>query len=216
VGVSSEINSDDLPDLSSVPQLPMRPPTLCKGCPHTESYMRVKEAIKDLGIEENTIYPTDIGCYTLGLLPPIQMADYLLCMGSSIGSSAGFSVSTDQKIVAFIGDSTFFHSGITSLVNAVFNNHNLCLVVLDNSTTAMTGHQPNPGMSIVPDDYDKTHVPIENVIKGIGIKNLFKINPYKKEESHEIIKEALQKTGVSVILSESPCILYYKKLGGKK
>ncbi len=215
-GVSSDANPDELPDLSSIPVLPMRPPTLCKGCPHTETYMRFKEALKELGLEDSAIYPTDIGCYTLGLLPPIQMADYLLCMGSSVGSSAGFSVSTEQKIVAFIGDSTFFHSGVPSLVNAVFNNHNFCLVVLDNSTTAMTGHQPNPGMSIVPDDYDKTQVPIENVIQGIGIKNLFKINPYKKEESVEIIKEALQKPGVTVVISESPCILYYKKVGGKK
>jgi len=216
MGISSDVNPDNLPDLSSVPALPMRPPSLCKGCPHTETYMRFKEALKELGTEENTIYPTDIGCYTLGLLPPIQMADFLLCMGSSIGSSAGFSVSTDQKILSFIGDSTFFHSGVSSLINAVFNNHSFCLVVLDNSTTAMTGHQPHPGMSIVPDDYDKTQVPIENVIKGIGIKNLFKINPYKKDESIATIKEALQRPGVTVVISESPCILYYKKVGGKK
>ncbi len=206
----------EIPDLSGLPILPMRPPSLCQGCPHRETYNAVKEALKELGQDENAIYPTDIGCYTLGLLPPIQMADYLLCMGSSVGSSAGFSVSTDHTIVSFIGDSTFFHSGLSSLANAYHNEHRFCLVILDNSTTAMTGHQPNPGIEIRPPGYDHPRISIENAVRGLGIKNVYKINPYKKKEAVSLFKKVLARDELSVVIAEAPCILYYKKFGGKK
>lgn len=201
---------------ANLPELPMRPPSLCQGCPHRETYNAVKEALTELGVVEDTIYPTDIGCYTLGMLPPIRMADYLICMGSSVGTSAGFSVSTDQKIVSFIGDSTFFHSGLSSLANAVHNEHKFCLVILDNSTTAMTGHQPNPGIALRPPGYDKPRIPIEDVVKAMGVKVIRKINPYKKKEAVAIMKEALSVDEVSVVIAEAPCILYYKRVGGKK
>ncbi len=213
-GVSAA--SPDMPDLSGIPQLPMRPPTLCKGCPHRETYNEIKEVLTELGVVENTVYPTDIGCYTLGMLPPIGMADYLLCMGSSVGTSSGFSISTDQKIVSFIGDSTFFHSGISSLCSAVHNEHSFCLVILDNSTTAMTGHQPNPGISLRPPGYDKPRIAIEDVVRGCGVKNFYRINPYKKSEAMETLREALSKDGVTVVVAEAPCVLYYKRVGGKK
>ena len=129
------------PDLSDVPDIPQRPPNLCAGCSHRATFYEVRKAAEGL----ETIYPTDIGCYTLGLLPPLSTADFLICMGSSVGTSGGFSKVTDKKVIAFIGDSTFFHSGIPGLINAVFNNHNFTLVILDNGTTAMTGHQPTPG-----------------------------------------------------------------------
>ncbi len=210
-----ETKGPKVPDLSRLPELPMRPPSLCQGCPHRETYNAVKGALDLLGYTPRTIYPTDIGCYTLGLLPPIQMADYLLCMGSSVGTSAGFSVATDQKIVSFIGDSTFFHSGISSLVNAVHNEHNFCLVVLDNSTTAMTGHQPNPGIKLSPPGYEKPRVPIEDVVKACGVKVVRKVNPYKKEATIEVFKEVLAEDRLSVVIAEAPCILYYKRVGGK-
>ncbi|MGD8881106.1 MAG: indolepyruvate ferredoxin oxidoreductase subunit alpha, partial [Desulfobacterales bacterium] len=133
-----------VPDISDVPEVPARPPNLCAGCSHRATYYAVKKAAEGLG----TIFPTDIGCYTLGLLPPLSAADFLLCMGSSVGTGCGFSTATDKKVISFIGDSTFFHSGIPGLVNAVFNNHNFTLVILDNSTTAMTGHQPHPGVDM--------------------------------------------------------------------
>ncbi len=211
-----EVPMPELPDLSNIPPLPLRPPSLCQGCPHRETYNAVKEALKELGQEENAIYPTDIGCYTLGLLPPIQMADYLLCMGSSVGSSSGFSIATDHKIVSFIGDSTFFHSGLSSLASAYHNEHKFCLVILDNSTTAMTGHQPNPGIEIRPAGYDRPRIPIEEAVKGLGIKNVHKVNPYKKKESVALFKEVLSKDELSVVIAEAPCILYYRKVGGKK
>jgi len=204
------------PDLSAVPTLPQRPPSLCKGCPHRETYGAVKEALAALGLTERTFFPSDIGCYTLGLLPPIRMTDYILCMGSSVGTSAGFSVATDQKIVSFIGDSTFFHSGVPPLINAVHNRHRFCLVILDNGTTAMTGHQPNPGIAIPPPGYDRTRVPIEQVVRGCGVERVRKINPYRRAEAVEVLKEVLSEDGLSVVISEAPCVLYAKRAGGKK
>ena len=120
-------------------------PTCAPGCSHRATYYAVKIALRDLGMEG--IFPTDIGCYTLGLLPPLSVADYLLCMGSSVSTAAGISRATGQKVIAFIGDSTFFHSGMAGLVNAVHNRHDFLLIVLDNGTTAMTGHQPHPGVN---------------------------------------------------------------------
>ena len=160
-----------------------------------------------------TIYPTDIGCYTLGLLPPLSMADFLLCMGSSVGTACGFSKATDQKVIAFIGDSTFFHSGIPGLVNAVFNNCNFTLVILDNGITAMTGHQPNPGV-----DMERINMPgygrvsIEKVVEAIGVPHVTMIKPYKVKKSIELIQEAIAYEGVSVIISEEECALYAKAL----
>jgi len=132
-------------DTSDLPDLPARPPTLCAGCPHRGTLYEVKQVYG-----QDAIYASDIGCYTLGFLPPLSMADLVLCMGASVSTSCGFSEATNQKVVSFIGDSTFFHSGITGLVNAVHNNHKFTLVIMDNGTTAMTGHQPHPGVDTRP------------------------------------------------------------------
>ncbi|MFH1102393.1 MAG: indolepyruvate ferredoxin oxidoreductase subunit alpha [Pseudomonadota bacterium] len=198
-----------LPVLSDIPEIPQRPPNLCAGCSHRATYYAVKKAAE--GME--TIYPTDIGCYTLGVLPPLSMADFLLCMGSSVDTSGGFSKVTNKKVISFIGDSTFFHSGIPGLVNAIFNNHNFTLVILDNGITAMTGHQPHPGVDMTLlnlQGYGR--VSIEDVVKGIGVKHVTKIKPYKVKKSIEAIKEALHFKGVSVVISEEMCVLYAKSL----
>jgi len=198
-------------DLSDVPPLPQRPPTLCAGCSHRATYYEVRKAAESLGLE--TVYPSDIGCYTLGLLPPLSMADYLICMGSSTGTAGGFSKACDRKVVSFIGDSTFFHSGIPGLINAVFNNHNLTLVILDNGTTAMTGHQPNPGVDMTQlkmEGYGR--VSIESVVRGVGVAHVTVIKPYKVKKSIDAIKEALQFKGVSVIISQELCVLYASSL----
>jgi indolepyruvate ferredoxin oxidoreductase alpha subunit len=198
-----------VPDLSDVPEIPQRPPTLCAGCSHRATFYEVRKAAEGL----ETIYPTDIGCYTLGLLPPLSSADFLICMGSSVGTSGGFSKVTDKQVVAFIGDSTFFHSGIPGLINAVFNNHNFTLIILDNGTTAMTGHQPHPGVDmqqIGMDGYGQ--VSIEAVVKAIGVPHVTTIKPYKVKKSIEAIREAIEFKGVSVIISEEVCALYAKGL----
>jgi indolepyruvate ferredoxin oxidoreductase alpha subunit len=194
--------------------LPDRPPNLCAGCPHRAMYYAVKIALQDLGVEG--IFPTDIGCYTLGLLPPLSMADFLICMGSSISTAAGISRATGQKVVAFIGDSTFFHSGLPALVNAVHQKHDFLLVILDNGTTAMTGHQPHPGVSLMPPGYPGEHVPIQRVVKALGVEQLWVVNPFKYKESLAATKEALTASGIRVLISEAPCHLYAQRLSGKK
>lgn len=197
-------------DLGDVPEIPQRPPNLCAGCSHRATFYAVKQAAKDM----ETIYPTDIGCYTLGLLPPLSMADFLICMGSSVSSSCGFAQATDKKVISFIGDSTFFHSGITGLVNAVFNRHNLTLVILDNGTTAMTGHQPNPGVEMEAQGRGEAHqrISIEAIVKAVGVQQVTVIKPYKVKKSIAAIKEALDYEGVSVVISEEMCTLYARGL----
>jgi len=134
-------------------------------------------------------------------------------MGSSVGTGCGFSKATDKKVISFIGDSTFFHSGIPGLINAVFNNHNFTLVILDNSTTAMTGHQPHPGVDMQQlnlDGYNR--VSIESVVRGVGVKHVTVIKPFKIKKSIEAVREAIRFEGVSVIISEEICTLYAKAL----
>lgn len=199
-------------DLSDIPDLPGRPPNLCPGCPHRATYYAVKQVY---GPE--AIHPTDIGCYTLGLLPPISMADFLICMGSSVSSSCGFSEASDQKVVSFIGDSTFFHSGITGLINAVHNNHKFTLVILDNGTTAMTGHQPHPGVDTVPLGVNLTQVSLEDVVRGCGVKDVHVVQPFKVKKTMEAVKAAMEYDGLSVIISREICPLFAKAIGqGKK
>jgi len=196
-------------DNTDVPEIPMRPPNLCSGCSHRATFYEVKQAGKDMDI----ICPTDIGCYTLGFLPPLNMGDFVICMGSSVSTSCGFGQATDQKVVSFIGDSTFFHSGITGLVNAVFNNHNFTLVILENDITAMTGHQPHPGVDMERFGLDGFgRVNIEQLVKTLGVKHVSIVKPFKVKKSIETIKEALEYKGVSVIISQEPCALYAKSL----
>ncbi len=194
--------------------LPERPPNLCPGCPHRATYYSVKIALRDLGLEG--IFPTDIGCYTLGLLPPLSMADFLICMGSSISTGAGIAKATGRKVVAFIGDSTFFHSGLPALASAVHNRHDFLLVIMDNGTTAMTGSQPHPGVSLVPPGYPGEHVPIPRVVKALGVEQLWVVNPFKYKEALAATKEAVRGTGLRVLISQAPCHLYAQRLTGKK
>lgn len=190
----------------SVLSLPNRPPQLCSGCPHRATYYALKLALGDE--LKNTIFATDIGCYTLGLLPPLEMADYLLCMGSSIGTANGFSRATDQRVVAFIGDSTFFHAGVPALMNAVHGKHKFLLVILDNQTTAMTGHQPHPGLAYSASG-DAPAVSIEDVVRGCGVKKTHVIDPAQLKEAVEVFQRALKESEeeISVVISRRPCIL---------
>lgn len=211
--VAAYFNVGDTPmeklDNSDVPEIPMRPPNLCSGCSHRATFYEVQKAAEGM----NIICPTDIGCYTLGFLSPLNMGDFVICMGSSVSSACGFGQSTDQKVVSFIGDSTFFHSGITGLVNAVFNNHNFTLVILENDITAMTGHQPHPGVDMGRfglDGYGRIN--IETLVRSLGVAHVSIVKPFKVKKSIEIIKEALAFKGVSVIISQEPCVLYANSL----
>jgi indolepyruvate ferredoxin oxidoreductase alpha subunit len=196
-------------------ELPQRPPNLCPGCPHRATYYAVKQALGGV----TAVYPTDIGCYTLGLLPPLQAADFLLCMGSSVSSAGGFSKAQDSPVVAFIGDSTFFHSGITGLINAVQNDHNFTLVIMDNGTTAMTGQQPHPGVELTPEGRKPPKVSIEAVARGCGVEQVVVVNPLQVKKTITAIREVLedrQHSGVRVVISKSPCPLFERRVTGKK
>ncbi len=191
--------------------LPLRPPNLCAGCPHRAVYYVVKKVFGD-----EAIYPSDIGCYTLGILPPLKTADFLFCMGSSVSGGSGISKVTGRDVVAFIGDSTFFHSGITGLVNALYNKHNLLLVILDNQTTAMTGHQPHPGALQTPLGPNDSRVDIEKLVKGIGIEWVEKVKSYNLDSVERALKKLKEKKGVRVLIAEQPCILYARRFLKKK
>ncbi|MBT3311712.1 MAG: indolepyruvate ferredoxin oxidoreductase subunit alpha [Desulfobacterales bacterium] len=203
----------DKPDLTDIPEIPQRPPNLCAGCSHRATFYALQKASE--GME--TIIPNDIGCYTLGFMPPLSVGDFLICMGSSTGTAGGFAQTTDKKVISVIGDSTFFHSGIPGLINGVFNNHNFTLVILDNETTAMTGHQPNPGVDMKGLNFEGYgQISIEKVVKGLGVQHVTIIKPYKIRKSVEAIREALDFKGVSVIISKEPCTLYEKSLKKKQ
>ncbi|MCG8552212.1 MAG: indolepyruvate ferredoxin oxidoreductase subunit alpha, partial [Desulfobacterales bacterium] len=167
-------------DTSDVPEIANRPPNLCSGCSHRATFYAIKKAAEGVDV----IYPSDIGCYTLGFMPPLSVGDFVVCMGGSVSSSCGFSKATDQKVVSVVGDSTFFHSGITGLVNAVFNRHNFTLVILENGITAMTGHQPHPGVDMelmgMP-GYGRVN--IENLVKALGVEHVSVIKPFKVKKS---------------------------------
>ena len=183
-------------------KLPRRPPALCPGCPHRATYYAAKKAQP-----KGVIYPTDIGCYTLGREKPLEMADLLLCMGSNAGTAGGLAVATDEKVISFMGDSTFFHSGIPPLINVVHHNHDVVISVLDNRTTAMTGHQPHPGTDFDGMGRPAKKILVEDVVKGCGIQHIEITNPDEIKKTTEAFKRALEFKGPSVVVSKSPCII---------
>ena len=207
-GVSKVINKELIKreKFSTELSLPLRPPVLCPGCPHRATYFALKSAIKKLKLkEEEIIYSTDIGCYALGLQPPYKMGDYCISMGSSIGIGCGFSKATNQKIISFIGDSTFFHAGVPPLINAVHNKAQILLVVFDNRITGMTGGQSNPGMPVDGMGNPVPEVSIEKIARGVGAGLVKIIDPVDLKKAEEIFKEALKFEGVAVIIARHTC-----------
>lgn len=195
---------------------PLRPPVLCPGCPHRSTLYGIKKAVQSLKIKkENIIYSNDIGCYTLAMQPPYYMADYCICMGSSIGIASGMSKATNQKVVALIGDSTFFHAGIPPLINAIHQKANIMVVILDNRITAMTGGQPNPGIPIDGRGGEAPVVSIEEICIASGSGFVKALDPGDLSNSVEVFKEGLQYEGVSVIISRSPCVVFVKSIEEK-
>jgi len=156
---------------------------------------------------EDAVYSTDIGCYALGCASPLRAGDIMTCMGASIGTAEGISKIISQNTFAIIGDSTFFHAGIPGLINAVYNNHRVVVAVLDNLATAMTGHQPHPGTGMTGMHTPSERILIENVAKGCGVKYVKVVDPFKVKESEAVLKEALARSGPSVIVFRAPCAL---------
>ncbi len=183
-------------------QIETRPPTFCAGCPHRATFWMVKKAVGN-----DVVFGGDIGCYLLGALPPFNMSDYIVSMGAGIGISHGVSKATKTKPVVFIGDGTFFHAGIPGLINLVYNQSDVLLVVLDNRITAMTGHQPNPGSGITGQGDKTIALKIEDIVRACGATNVEVINAFNLKESLPKIKNLYQTKGVSVIVSKGECRL---------
>jgi len=186
-------------------KIPKRSPQFCPGCPYWLVFNAIKKAVDP----KKVIFGGEIGCYMLAFCPPFHFQDYLFCMGSSVGVAHGIKKSSNkQKLISFVGDSSFFHSGIPALLNAVHNKSNPLIIIMDNQTTAMTGHQPNPGTNKTSMGEKVEGAKIENVIRACGVKNLKIIDPIKQKEFIKAVKDSLNnKTNeVSVIIARRPCI----------
>jgi indolepyruvate ferredoxin oxidoreductase alpha subunit len=194
-------------EVKKIPELPPRPPLLCAGCPHRATYYAIRTATRG-----KAIYPSDIGCYTLSIAPPLETADILFDMGSSITTACGLAEVTDQDVVATIGDSTFFASGLPGIASAVYNQHRICLVVLDNRTTAMTGHQPHPGTGMTGMQKQVPPIDIGEACRGLGVKYVKTVQPFESiaglvGEVREMVKWARENHSPAVLISKEPCAL---------
>ena len=193
-----------------VPELPVRPPVLCAGCPHRASFYAVKKAMQG----RKTIFCGDIGCYTMGNAMPLDMVDTCLCMGAGLGIAQGVGhIEPDTSCFAFVGDSTFFAAAIPGVVNAVYNQAEMTLIVLDNSTTAMTGHQPHPGTGHTMMGEVVAKVNIAAVLQGIGVTAVETVNPLDLDKSIEVVRKMAGLPGVKAIIFKYPCIAITKPEG---
>ncbi len=203
---------EQLPE--AVPGLPPRPPVLCPGCPHRASFYMVNKVFG-----KRTVYCNDIGCYTLGYGEPLHACDTVLCMGSSVTQASGIARTTGRRTVAYIGDSTFFHSGLPALVNAVQADDDITVVILDNYITAMTGFQPSvttsgrtskesPQPGAQTSDGDA----IENAVRGLGVREVFSLDPFDEEATIAALRQAKSGTGVNVVVFHSPCVVNQRRV----
>ena len=210
--IKSIIKGAEGASLKAAPDLPVRPPVLCAGCPHRGAFYAVKQAMKG----KKTVYCGDIGCYTLGNAQPLDMTDTCLCMGADITMAQGFYHNEpDRYCFSFIGDSTFFASGITGVVNAVYNQAKQTICVLDNSTTAMTGHQPHPGTGVTMMGQIVEKISIEKILIAIGVSPVITVDPFDQKAAVDAVKTASESKGVSAIIFKAPCISIAAKVGCK-
>ncbi len=197
-------------NMPAPPALPVRPPVLCAGCPHRASFYAVKVAMQG----KKCVFAGDIGCYTLGNAMPLDMTETCLCMGAGITIGQGVHRGEpDRHAFAFIGDSTFFHTGIPGVINAVYNGTDLTVVVLDNSTTAMTGHQPHPGTGVTMMGDVAAKVSIPKILEAVGVSDIQIVDPLDLKAAVDAAKHAYTVQGVSAIIYKSPCIAVTKPRG---
>jgi len=179
-----------------------RPPVLCPGCPHTGLFYTLKRL--KLGSTG------DIGCYTLGALPPLNAMDTCICMGASIGNALGMEKAMGpegaKKMVAVIGDSTFLHSGMTGLLDVVYNRGTTTVIILDNRTTAMTGHQDHPGTGRTLKGDPASMVDLKKICQALGVDDVVEVDPHDLRATRQAVKEAVGKRHPSVIITRRPCL----------
>ncbi|MHA1792032.1 MAG: thiamine pyrophosphate-dependent enzyme [Promethearchaeota archaeon] len=182
--------------------IPSRFPTFCPGCPERAMLMEIKKATNNLE-NPRTIIAGDIGCYVMGIMPPLKISDFIICMSGGLSAAIGLSKKTDDKIIALIGDSTFMHTGLPVLADAVAHDANVLLIIFDNRWVAMTGHQPPVG---------KGKLSMENICKAMGVKWLRVVDPYLVNQTVSTIKEGLSKDGMKVIICKRECALMAKRV----
>lgn len=184
-------------------EVPARPPLLCAGCPHRGVFHVLRKL--------RLVVAGDIGCYTLGAIAPLEGIDTCICMGASIGTAMGMEKARGPefaaKTVSVIGDSTFVHSGITGLIDVVYNGGTSTVMILDNDTTAMTGHQDHPATGVTISKQPTNKLDIEALVRAIGVKNLRVVDPLKINELELVLKEELARREPSVIICKRPCAL---------
>jgi len=189
--------------------VPPRPPALCPACPHRSTYFAARVAFG-----ENHLYFNDIGCYTLGYGSPLNTVDALLCMGAGFTLAAGVSRVTGDKTVGFLGDSTFFHSGMPALLNAIKENVNMVAVILDNQVTGMTGFQESPGVHVEDGEVHRD-VSIEAVVRALGARHVEKIVPGNLPNAIAAFERARDTQGLAVVIAEEPCPLFIGPMGAR-
>lgn len=182
-----------------------RPPTMCAGCPHRGLFY-------ELSKKKKVVVTGDIGCYTLGSTPPLSSMDTCICMGASVSAGHGFSKASeingrDVKVFGVIGDSTFFHSGVTGLIDIVYNRGNAATIILDNRITGMTGHQENPGTGYTLMGEEAPQIDIVKLCEAIGVKHIEEINPLDLNQTNKAINKALEIDEPMVIITKYPCVL---------
>ncbi len=203
------IKQDPYPLNDPIQNLPPRPPILCAGCLHRSAFYAIKKVFKD------AIYPSDIGCYTLGL--QLGVVDTTICMGASITVASGMSHAGDPRdIVCTIGDSTFLHTGIQGLINAVYNGANITVVILDNRITAMTGHQPNPNTGITACGVESPPVSLDAICRACGVDFVENVDPYDITGMVNILQEVKKRKGVKVVIAKQMCVISARRAGVKR
>ncbi len=192
LGLGSLIESDKL--------LPARPPVMCAGCPHRGVFYVLSKL--------NLTVTGDIGCYTLGAAPPLSALDTCICMGASVGMAHGFDLARrENNVVGVIGDSTFVHSGITGVINSVYNKGKSTIIILDNSTTGMTGHQNNPATGKTIYGEETFRLDLEALVRACGVKHVKVVDAYDLKQIEDALREEINKPEVSVIIARRPCVL---------
>ncbi|MHA1649253.1 MAG: thiamine pyrophosphate-dependent enzyme, partial [Candidatus Helarchaeota archaeon] len=181
-------------------QIPPREPTFCPGCPHRATYYAMKKATGGVGV-----FGGDIGCNTLGIRSPFAIVDWVICMGAGIGIAQGIAHKSNQNVFAFIGDGTFFHSGMTGVLNAIYNDANMMLIIMENHWVGMTGHQPTPSTGLSSNREPITPVQIKDVVKAFGCKWVRTVDPYHTLQLIETIKDGLKRKGFRVLIADQEC-----------
>jgi len=179
---------------------------MCPGCGHRSAFYAIKQAI-----DREDITVADIGCHTLGALEPYNIGQVLLCMGHSNGTAAGLSLfNKNRRVISFLGDSTFFHAGIPGIINAIYNNHNQTLIIMENGTTAMTGHQDHPATGKNFNEITQK-IPLKQVLEGLGVTDITEVDTYSQKKLTDAVKVAIQKEGFNVVIAKHPCMLKFNR-----